>query len=71
LPANGSWHDGEYFAHFWDVFAVFKSIGKDAKRECFGALKSLLLGGAVSVYARQIDDVGDPASVVFTLNFNA
>src|SRR3989304_2545370 len=50
--------------------AMLQSIGKYAERKSLGAFHSFFARRAVRQDARQLHPLGDPAAIVFTLDFD-
>jgi len=61
----------ENFIYGRDGFSVFKAIGKNAKCHGFNFGEGSLTCLGINHAARQIRYLGDPAAIVFVINFDS
>ena len=59
---------GEDSANLGNVFTVFETIGKNAKRESFRFGDGFIACATVGENTRKIGDLADPATVLFSLD---
>ena len=61
---------GEYFAHFRNFLAMFQSIGKYSKGKRLYFRRRFFQAGTISQDTGQINDLGQPTTILFLLSFN-